>query len=117
MLTINKILFTDLTLELQQNEEVYIQIAGYLSSCVIGILIEADGAAIIQSTLASTEYFELPNTTHSDILWENIHILGVEYPEVTFSVLSSIFTSPNILYIKNSSTTEKAVKIDLRGNR
>lgn len=110
-------LITDLSFDLQPFQKKYIAIRGYLSSIAMSVkILPVGGSLSIKSSLASTELFEVV-TSHSGIIWEDIKINGVSYPEVTFNIPSLVFTSPNILYFENTSISGQIVHIDLRGNR
>lgn len=111
----NNELITDLTITIPPEEEVYIKINGLISIGVLGTTIEAGTTYIVQSSLDSSEAFDLA-TTHSDLSWEDISIDGVTYTELSFAITSISFIAPNFLYIKNESVTD-SMKVSLRGNR
>ncbi len=114
-MTIDYTLISDLTFSLAHDEEAYILVNGVVASGLISVKIEAGATYVIQSTLDSTESFK-DYTQHSDGIWENISIDGVEYAELSFDINSAPFVSPNILYIQNTSATQ-SIKVSLRGNR
>lgn len=111
----NHSLVSDLTFSLAPSEEAYIKIEGNLSTCLLGIKIEAGASYVVQSSLVSTEAFKL-YSNHSDAEWEDISIDGIPYASLTFDIPSVLFKSPNVLYISNTSATEN-IKVSLRGNR
>lgn len=120
MIQITHRLATDLSITLGAGEFAYIQIHGYLATCLLSLeLSDVGGAVTIQSTITSTELFEDGAQTeiHGDLLWENIRIRGVEYSVVDFEIPSLKFNSPNILYVKNVSPGAQKIRFSLRGNR
>jgi len=118
-ITFNYELITDLTFVLRNaSEEVYIKMNGLSSTSIISVqMLDMGAKCIIQSCIDSNEYTNLPEVQHSDCLWEDIKVSGVTMPEVTTNILSARFATPNLLYIKNTSTSNLRVKISLRGNR
>ena len=120
MIRITHRLVTDLSITLGAGEFAYIQIHGYLATCLLSLeLSEIGGTVAIQSTITSTELFENGGQTevHEDLLWENIRIRGVEYSTIDFEIPSLKFNSPNILYVKNISPDNQKIRFSLRGNR
>jgi hypothetical protein len=110
-------LVTDLSFDLNPFQKKYIYIRGYLSTIALSIKsTPSSGKFKIQSSLASTEAFEIVSN-HNNLTWENIKINGVSYSEVTFDIPSLVFTSPNILYFENTSLSGQIIRVDLRGNR
>jgi hypothetical protein len=112
-------LTSDLTFILDTDQQiVYVKMNGVPSTSVIAVqILDTGGKCVIQSTIDSTEYFSEVATSYSDLLWENIKVDGSYVTEVTSNILSTRFATPNFLYIKNTSGSNKRVKISLRGNR
>jgi hypothetical protein len=118
MITIDEILFSDYSIVLQAGDEQYLMVNGVNSTLVVSVkILDVGGKCIIQSSIASSEFLKEPSTTHADCNFEFIKVNGVSLPEVTIDVLSARGTSPNILYIKNSSMINERVWISIRGNR
>jgi hypothetical protein len=118
MLSISYELISDLTFDLSTNEEVYVKINGTVASGVCSIKIVDPGAeVVVQASIASNEFYNLPSTTYLDLIWEPIKVNGVTIPIVTTDIPSATFDSPNIMYFKCVSPANEKVRIFLRGNR
>lgn len=115
-ITVTNTLVSDLTLDLDPEDVKIIKILGNLSTILFSLeLIDVGATAVIKSSINSTEFAQLADTT--DLAWENIKIDGVSYSEVTFAISSVLLNSPNYLYIENTSLTTEKIRISLRGNR
>lgn len=107
-------LISDLTFTLLPTESKLIKINGVTSTCAISTECNS-GAYVVKSTLDSDEFVKV--SLESDITWEFIKLSSVTYEELTVDIPSLVFTAPNLLYIKNTSTGTETLKVSLRGNR